>query len=124
MRTLSNFASDFRNQGVGQRLPKLHTPLVETRNPPKDTLDKNAMLVHRNQLTECFGSQRIEQHERRWPIPFKHAMGLVCGWGFASEQRLGLRNGVGEQQLVHVVVPTCGGLESHEVHRVNFSPLM
>ena len=50
MCTLCDFTSNLRNEGVGQRLPKFHPPLVIARNAPEDALDKNAMLVHGDEL--------------------------------------------------------------------------
>lgn len=54
-------ASQFRQNGLGQLLTKLDTPLIVRVDVPDGTLDKDLVFIHGNERTKSGRSQLLEQ---------------------------------------------------------------
>lgn len=96
-----------------QRLPELHTPLIERIDVPDRTLSKHHMLVVRNQRSQRTGRDLLRENARRRPITKEDLMRhqIIRRTFFADlirrltdHERLGLRKIVGREHLLVLVV--------------------
>ena len=102
-------AFEFGNDRLRERLAEFYAPLVERVDVPDGALREDAVLVERDQRAERGGREAFCQnhvrravaledavrHERRRRTLRLHLLG-----GLAERERLGLREDVGEQQVV------------------------
>src|SRR5207249_421589 len=64
----------FGHDALGELLTQLDAPLVERVDVPDRSLNKDAVLVQRDELAERFWSQPLDQECARWPVAFEGSM--------------------------------------------------
>ena len=104
---------------LGKLLAQLDAPLVEGIKPPHRALDKDDVLVERDELAERVRVQLDAKDGRGRTVAGKAARGhhplgsplrsnLVGS--LSKGESLGLREEVGEEQLVHVLLAVLGNI--------------
>ncbi len=134
MRQLRLFSTlKLRNDAVGQHLPEFDTPLVERIDIPDGALDKDLVLIERDQLTECLRCQLRRKDSIRRAVALEGAVrhlkrrdAFRCNFlGRLSErQGLGLGEEVSHQQIVVRWEWVQGLAETNEVTRDQLGPLV
>src|SRR5215469_18567578 len=67
-------ALELRNDVLGERLTQFDTPLIKRINLPDRSLGEDAVLVQRNQLSECGRCQCIQQEGVRGTVTVEQPM--------------------------------------------------
>ena len=72
-------AFEFGDDGLGQHLAELHTPLIEAVDAPHDALGERAMFVQCDKLAEYERRESLRHHHRRRAIAREGLVGDELG---------------------------------------------
>lgn len=85
----------FRQDLFCELLAKFNTPLVEAEDIPDNTLDKDLVFIHRDEISQGAGSEFLEEDGVRRPVSFEDSIGseshnLLIRFPFFSHVTLNL----------------------------------
>lgn len=115
-------ADQARLNVLGQRLAQLDTPLVEAVDAPDRAADKHAVFLQGNQRAQTGGAEFIEQQKSAGAVASE--MLVTTRIHFTQQQRLRLRQHVGQQQRVVAGQVMARSFDRHKLHRHHVAALV